>query len=198
MVSFLARKKPTLSEPFEITHCELPDSMVAHIGAIIRAFAEIENLINLRASRLLGLEFSDTIVALGRAALRAKVEVIRTLAQKHSAFESELHDQIFAAEWRYLVGARNALAHGVLLGKCESGLFHFLTSNSHVHDIGSVDLECISLAEDQVANMPAALYILTETMKKGFRLQPLLDEQREGRLRARESRQNQHGGRAKP
>lgn len=170
--------------------------MVAHTGAIVRAFSEIENLINLRASRLLGLDYSDTIVVLGRAALRAKVDLIRTLAQKESAFESELHDQIFAAEWRYLVGVRNALAHGVLLGKCENGLFHFLTPNSYVHDVGSVDLECISLAEDQVAHMPAALSIIAEAMKKSFRLQPLLNKQREGRLRARESRQKQSRSRA--
>ena len=185
----MSRKKPVLANPYNLEYCELSPELVSGIGNIIREFAEIENIINLHISKLLNVGTNDVVVLLGRSGLRAKLEIARTLAQKVSNHAADLHDELFNDEWRYFVRARNALAHGALLGKCNQERLHFLTSNSYVHDVGSADLECLIYSEEQILKIPPALSLFKEILAEQFEVQSLLKAQRLGTLQVRQKNQ---------
>ena len=107
----------------------LDDEALLAIGRIVRATAEIEDLVNLFICNLAGISESKMVVMLGKTAISKRIEIAEYLAKIASTEATELASWAFDAGFRDLMTCRNVVSHGVLLGKDEDGMWAFLTSN---------------------------------------------------------------------
>lgn len=102
----------------------LTDAQHAAIGRLIRACAEIEDIINLRLADLTGVTEGIVLVFLGRASISKRLEILRIASQAKGERAVDLHNQAFDNEnFREVFGVRNTVAHGRLMG---------LTDDDHV------------------------------------------------------------------
>ena len=117
-------------EPLKPT--KLPVKVLADIGRLVRAFADIEDLVTLYICNLAEINESRAIVLLGKAALTRRLEMAEYLAQMTGKGIAALHKQLFNSMFREALECRNAVAHGILLGKTEAGRYAFLTSKTEI------------------------------------------------------------------
>lgn len=114
----------------DLTPVVLPDKLLTEIGRLIRAFAEIEDLVTLYICNLAEISESKALVLLGRAAITRRVEMAEYLALMTGLEIGKLHASIFNLEFREALECRNTVAHGLLLGQTEDGRYAFLTSKT--------------------------------------------------------------------
>ena len=118
------------SEEQALSPAKLPHKTLADIGRLIRAFADLEDLVTLYICNLAEISESRALVLLGRAALTRRLQMAEYLAQMTGKGIAGLHKQIFNAGFRDALECRNAVAHGILLGKTKDGRYAFLTSKT--------------------------------------------------------------------
>ena len=106
-------KKPSYLKP-----AKLPQKTLVEIGRIVRAVAEIEDLVDLHICNLAGLSESKATVLLGKTAITRRLEMAKYLAQMLPQEALDIHNAAFGTvEFLDIVECRNAVAHGKLLGK---------------------------------------------------------------------------------
>ena len=111
-------------EKFKPTKLPLP--VLASMGAIVRAFAEIDDMINLHICNMAEVKEGMAAILLGRTPISGKLKVATYLAQLRDV--SKFHNSLFDTEFRELLKVRNVVAHGTLLGKTvSSNRYAFLT-----------------------------------------------------------------------
>jgi hypothetical protein len=106
----------------------LPAETLTAIGQLVRACAEIEDLVTLYISDLTSMDVGQTIVLLGRTASRNRLSVAEYLAGQLG--KSKLHKSIFNNAFEEIIACRNVVAHGTLLGMTPSGKFAFLSAKT--------------------------------------------------------------------
>jgi hypothetical protein len=105
---------------------KLPLPVLASMGAIVRAFAEIDDMINLHICNMGEVKEGVAAILLGRTPISGKLKIAAYLARLRGV--SKFHDSLFDFEFRELLKVRNVVAHGALLGKTHSGgRYAFLT-----------------------------------------------------------------------
>lgn len=142
--------------------CEIDRESYAHIGRMIRAFAEIEDIVTLYICKLAGISESTGQVLLGRMPLSARIAAARYLAKTKNPKIVALHDQIFDARFSESNRLRNAFAHGVLLGVSDDGYYAFRTTDTVEPDSETAKLTVIrahpktikGYADDAVNTVP--------------------------------------------
>ncbi len=109
--------------PFELT-----DELYIAIGKIIRAFAEIEDVITLTISNFAQVSESQACVLLGKTALAGKINTARRLGMMREDFAIDAFNKAFEPPFKEILRLRNSLAHGTLLGVDEEGRLCFTTN----------------------------------------------------------------------
>ena len=105
------------------------DDLTLHgIGRLIRATAEIEDIVDCFISNLAGLSESRTLIMLGRTAITRRLEIAEMLAKVRTDKAHSAYKEAFPAEFADLLECRNAVAHGVLIGVTDQAEFAFLTT----------------------------------------------------------------------
>lgn len=109
----------------------LGDDVLASVGKLMRAFAEIEEILSLFICALAKLNQSQSVILLGRAPLSKKLAMAEQLAAiaggQHLARYSACFD---IAEFKDAHTCRNIMAHGILLGLDSEGMLAFLTDKT--------------------------------------------------------------------
>lgn len=155
---------------------------LADIGQLVRAFAEIEDLVTLYICGLAEITESRALVLLGRSTISTKIEIAQYLAKMTGKNITETHKAIFNADFFEVQKARNAVAHGALLGVTGDGFYAFLTADRVEPDGPSAKQVaiCYSAASirDYAKWAEAAVKMIEKTLKlrssRGKRLeQPL-------------------------
>lgn len=104
----------------------LSDDQLLAIGRLIRACAEIEDIINLYLCDLADIGLGQAIILLGRMSASSKLKIAETLASIEGGDASAIHKECFDNDHYFdIVRCRNTVTHGILLGKDEAGLIAF-------------------------------------------------------------------------
>jgi hypothetical protein len=105
---------------------KLPKTVLTAMGTIVRAFAEIDDMVNLHICNMGEVKEGMATILLGRTPISGKLKIAAYLARLRGI--QKFHDSLFDAEFRELLKVRNIVAHGVLLGKTIPGnCYAFLT-----------------------------------------------------------------------
>ena len=116
------------SRSAKLTPAKLTTKIFASIGRLVRACAEIEDLVTLYASYLAQVSVGHTIVLMGRTPMRTRIEIAGRLAALNG--KSKQHKSIFNWPFDEIIDCRNAVAHGSLLGLTPGKKLAFLTSRT--------------------------------------------------------------------
>lgn len=109
-----------------ISPATLDDDCLLAIGKIIRALAEIDDLITFYFMRLTGMSETQTLVTLGQLNIGAKIAKCETLARLAGEKAHKAHTASFTPSFRDLLYCRNVVAHGALLGMTQDDEYAFL------------------------------------------------------------------------
>jgi hypothetical protein len=117
------------SEPSKLKRAKLTQPVLLAIGRLVRAMAEIEDMVDLFICNLADLSETKTTILLGRTAVTRRLEIAEALAATRNDAALAIYKAAFTDYYFDLVDCRNAVAHGTLLGKNQRGELCFLTSN---------------------------------------------------------------------
>jgi hypothetical protein len=139
------------TKPSKITPVKLSADTLTSIGRLVRAWAEIEDLITLFICKSMGLNESQSVLLIGKQGISRKLQIAAYIAKADSPAAAALHAHIFGDKFYDLHHCRNAVAHGVLLGKTEAGTIAFLTSKTDEPLDGGAIIEVASFTEETIA-----------------------------------------------
>jgi len=107
--------------PFALT-----DAQLLAIGRLIRACAEIDDIIHLYLCHLADIHDGQAIILLGRMSSSAKLKIAAQFCVSRDKALFDIHKECFDNEYYYgIVKLRNTVAHGILLGKTDEGTIAF-------------------------------------------------------------------------
>lgn len=180
---------------------ELDDSVLASIGRLVRAFAEIEELVTLFIGALAKLNQSELVIVLGRAALSRRIEMAVDLAKLDGGQHARKFIESFkSSEFRDMHVCRNAVAHGTLMGVDDDGMLAFLTDktdsplgNSSVQLVACYHPKTIKALSEAAANSiePVAKGIGLQSWLKRYQPQAL-QPHRKGRIKRGDGAKPKH------
>lgn len=162
-----------------VTPHPLDEPTLLAIARLIRACAELEDLVNLFICNLAEINESRMVVMLGKSAISKRVEIAEYLAKMGSKSAQELSTWAFNEGFWNTFRCRNDVAHGVLLGRNDDGAWSFLT------------------AKTETPEGPSAIQIVSSYTTEF--LQAMADaaeaaiSQLETKLKLKEMRQARHG-----
>jgi hypothetical protein len=145
------------SKPVHLKKAKLTQPLFLAIGKLVRALAEIEDMVDLHICNLAELSESQAMIILGRTAVTRRLEIAERLAMLRNDAAIDVHKAVFNSTYYDLVDCRNAVAHGTLMGKAE-GRLYFLASPSGVKpNDGRAPRDVLSYEPRQIiANAEAA------------------------------------------
>ena len=114
----------------KLTPAIIPQDALIAIARLVRAFAEIDDLINLYICCLAQITEGQAVVLLGRTPASTKLNTALYLGKMTSKKLTQIHNNTFNAGYRSCRKCRNAVAHGVFLGETDEGRLAFLTSET--------------------------------------------------------------------
>lgn len=158
------------SKPSKLTAAALPCEVLLSIGRLVRACAEMEDIVTLYICRLSDVSEGRALILLGRSTFRQRLEIAKYFATAKGKATLALHKRCFPPDLQEILSCRNTVAHGTLLGQNEEGDFAFLTTNplapvdSYVrHVVESYSAESISayatLVEEAIPGLEAHLSV---------------------------------------
>jgi len=173
-----------------VTATKLSESTLTEIGRLVRAFAEIEDLITLYICNLAELSESRASILLGRTAITRRLAMAAYLAKTTGPEITALHAQLFNAGFEECLLCRNTVAHGVLVGLTDENRFAFLTDktedplgDSAIRIVISYTHEDIKIYADLAESaIPIITYNLKLETLRDRRLQQSLLPHRKGRI----------------
>lgn len=130
-----------------VTPCVLSDEVLLAMGRLIRAFAEIEDIINLHMCQTGEISEGQAFILLGRTGISQKLNFAHVFANALGGPAKKVTDECFDNDaFREMLMCRNVVAHGVLLGITDRGHIAFRTSNYFEPDLttNKVGLEVIT------------------------------------------------------
>ena len=155
---------------------ELPDEALLAIAKIVRACADLEDVLNLWISKLAGTGQAKAAVLLGRSNISTKIAVAEGLANLSGTKSLRLHKAAFEDNISKLLTCRNAVAHGVCIGRDEEGSYGFMTNTTVSYE--GIDLrrraDAYTVEELQEVARVGAMRV--EFMDELLELQPLRDK----------------------
>lgn len=182
-------KTGTAIKPFQ-----LPDEVLLNMARIVRACAEIEDIITLHLNKLADLTEGQSVLLLSRMPVSAKLTLASTLAKVVGKNCVAAHNACFGdAQFADLMRCRNTIAHGLLLGQtADEGKLAFRTVDVSGADEGSITVNVISYELDdfrKYAELAIALVpyqeatLKLEALRKTRRVQDLLPHRKAQKTR---------------
>jgi hypothetical protein len=171
-------------EKESLRKASLPKRGVNAAGVLVRAFAEIEDIVNLWIMRLAETTEGMSAILMGRMGLSAKLQTVEYLAKIHGPPQTTIFKNLFGPGFPECKQCRDAMAHGVLLGKSkETGRYAFLTNNTLdplepklTREVISYDLEDLetfaAIAKASIPAMEEALGL--QSLRQRYLRQSLL------------------------
>jgi hypothetical protein len=147
---------PTYGTDFEeLTPAKLDDRALIAIGRLIRACAEVEDIIGLFICNLAEINPSKAHVLIGKSPISRKIEVARYLAKMGTKKAQELASWALNDQLQTILTIRNTVAHGVLMGRTKDDQWSFLTAKtedpegtSAIQVVGSFTTEYLEMVAD--------------------------------------------------
>lgn len=106
---------------------DLPESTLTDIGRLVRAFAEIEDLVFLYICGLADISESRATALIGGVPLQRRIDMAGYLAKMTGKKITAIQKTIFDKTFEEIRSCRNTVSHGKYLGVEDSGGFAFLT-----------------------------------------------------------------------
>lgn len=117
------------SKPSKVTMYKLSNEAFQSIGRLVRACAEIEDIVTMFMCSVAGLSEAQATVLLGKTAISQKLRITKTFADALGQGASEAYNVCFENdEFRSIIQCRNTVAHGFLLGMTDEGKVAFRVS----------------------------------------------------------------------
>ncbi|WP_321327665.1 hypothetical protein [uncultured Parasphingorhabdus sp.] len=114
----------------------MDDASLHATGILIRACAEIEYTLEVYIACHCSLNGSSTSLLASPLAMRRKLEIGGYLTAMTSDENKVAWDSIFSKEFDEIIQCRNAIAHGVLFGIDDDGLYNFKTARTDIPSDG--------------------------------------------------------------
>jgi hypothetical protein len=115
----------------KLTPYKLSDEELLYIGRIIRATAEIEDIVNWYLFHLSNIPYAILAVLLGKMPVSSRIGLAKRFANWRGGEAKAFYDNVMGSNAvRDLFNYRNILAHGVLLGKTDAGDIAFQVQDS--------------------------------------------------------------------
>lgn len=112
---------PSSVKPYSLSNEELLD-----IGRLVRACAEIDDIINLHLYNLADITEGTGIILLGRMPTSARLNLVEAFAKSKGPEQVESYRQAFGNEhYKAIIRCRNTVAHGTLMGVTDNDLVAF-------------------------------------------------------------------------
>ena len=162
-----------------VTPAQLDDKALLAIARLVRACAELEDIVNLFICNLAEISESRMVVLLGKSAISKRVEIAEYLAKMGTKTAQELATWAFNEGFWNTFRCRNDVAHGVLLGKNEEEAWSFLTAKTETPE-GPSAIQIVASYETSF------LEIMATTAEEAI---PQLEE----RLKLKDQRAARHG-----
>lgn len=175
-----------------ITPHKLDDAALLAIGKLIRACAELEDLVSLALCELAEINESQSLILLGKMAVSKKLSLAITFANNPE--DTEIIKSCFDNEhYNSIIRCRNAVAHGLFLGLTDQGSMAFRVTellgakdgkvSLLVHSYSQKDLDGFAaMAEGAVPQIEALLKL--QTLRETRRQRGLLPHRKAQPTRA--------------
>lgn len=151
----------------------------AAIGRLVRACADIEDLVTLYIAKLMGVKEGMVVVALGTTPFSKRLSIAGYLAKVHGSREEALFKTCFHSDFSDLTTCRNAVAHGTLLGQSKDGRWAFLTPKTENPEApGSTVQVVISYRKRDIELHADGAEMGVSIIEQTLGLQPLRDTRR--------------------
>ena len=158
---------------------KLPQTALLNMARIIRACAEIEDLVGLHVNRMAEINEGQALLLLGRMPFSAKLALAATLAKAVGNECLAAHNACFTDDqFSGLQKCRNAIAHGLLLGKIDDGKIAFRTVNIAGADGGTVAVDVISYEAEDFRKYADLASALVPWIERRLKLQTLRETRR--------------------
>lgn len=170
--------KPSGLQPFTIP----PDQMLS-MGRIVRACAELEDILTLFLCGLADIGEGQATFLLGRTAISQKLEITAAFARSHGGDKEKRFKQCFESEvFKDIIRCRNLIAHGVLLGLSDEGMITFRTIATDGADSRGVRMEAVSHRLDHFENVAKIAELAVTELEAYLNVQPLREIRRQQSL----------------
>lgn len=153
----------------------------AIVGKIIRACAELDDIVTLWLCECAQLSEGHLIFLAPRMQITAKIEAAGKFAKFRGGDWESRHKEAFCHEdFQALIKCRNIVAHGSLLGKDSDGGIVFRVPEYLGEKIDEgIAVEAFSYSTEQLANFAGLAQVWVKEFEEGLKLQSLREKRRE-------------------
>jgi hypothetical protein len=150
------------------------------MARIIRACAEIEDIITLHLCQLARIGEAESVVLLGRVPVSTKLKMATVIADALGGEAAETHHRCFDSEaFKGLMRCRNTIAHGLLLGLNDEGGLAFRTIDVAGADETALNMNVISFNLEDFAPIAKSAEEAIPALERLLKLQAWRRERRE-------------------
>lgn len=178
------KPKPKADERSDLFPVEIDDETHKHIGRLIRAFAEIDDMVTLYICNLAEISESRAVILLGRTPISTKLKNALYLAKMTGEEITKLHKHVFDEAFYMANKCRNALAHGAFMGADKDGRLAFLTSDAIDPVDDAAVMTVMSFRPDTIKAYADSVVEALPRMEKVLKLESLRKKRRAGGLGA--------------
>jgi hypothetical protein len=162
----------------------LPDEALLAVGRLVRAFAEMEDILNMFLWNVAGISELQAIVLTGGLPVSKKMDLAKAFAIQAGEEPTKVYQKVFGDEMFGLIQwHRNIVAHGYLLGKTDKGEFAFKTSTWLPEHKGKVGFQVVCLPLEAIEHYASAAENAIPLMVDFLKFQPLRETRRKQGLR---------------
>jgi hypothetical protein len=154
----------------------LPDDVLLSIARLVRAWAEIEYVIELYLEEITTLKGSELMLLLGRMPISSKIALAAKLAKLKGKRAYKRYQKAFSEGEEYFslsLKYRNVVAHGRYVGIDSDGKYCFLTKDVIEYTKGRADTEAHAFRPDTILSMALFSQELPLLLIRLLKLEPL-------------------------
>jgi len=119
----------------KLTPHSLSDYDLYWIGRLVRATANLEDIVNWHLHRLTNVSYDTLAKLLGKMSVNGRIALAKSFATFHGGNAKKFHDDTFETElFEMMIHCRNCVVHSVLLGITESGHLAFRANDTLAPD----------------------------------------------------------------
>jgi len=149
------------------------------IGRLIRACAEIEDIINLFLCKLADIPEGASIVLLGKLPSSARLKMVEAFALAHGTELTRLYNESFNTDtFRTIIRCRNCVAHGWLLGLTDDGAIAFQIQDTQGVEEAKIMTVVRAWKPGQFGQIASRAEALIPQMERALGLQALREKRR--------------------